>query len=107
MLRLSDPSTEPVRDWPVVVQIPQNGGKTTRAEFRADFIVLPTDELAEVEDDDLHRVITGWSGVAEEDGKTEIPFSADNLRRLLRIPYVRVGLLAAYRNCLAGHRAKN
>lgn len=106
MFKLSDPSTDPIRDWPVEIYKPLDGGKTQRHTFRADFLVLPLDELSQVEDDDLSRVIVGWSGVADHEG-TEIPYSPEALQKLLRISYVRVGLLAAYRNCLAGYRVKN
>lgn len=105
MFKLSE-STDPITDWPVEVNKPVSGGKVQRHTFKADFLVLPVDELAEVADEDLHKVIVGWSGVADHEGN-ELPYSVENLQRLLRISYVRVGLLAAYRNCLAGFRGKN
>lgn len=93
--------------WPVTVSIPQDGGKTTKATFKADFEVLGQDELLDITNegkDVLERVLTGWEGVADENG-AEIPFNAEAKAQLLQIQYVRQALYAAYGELQNGRAA--
>lgn len=104
--------------WPVIWEMPVDGGKTETAKFEAQFRLVDLGELrtllfdieqAENSDTDyidrcreiVSRFTLNWRGIADADGK-EMEFSAANLTGLLSIPIVFSAILAAYRNCLAG-----
>lgn len=107
-------------DWPVVVEMPVDGGKHEKREFTARFRVVPTDEAEEVlggqgvamlpdreqVEDFLRRVLVGWRDVSAE-GSGDLPFSDENLARMIRVPYVRRALYEAYGQSIAGRREKN
>lgn len=87
-------------EWPVNVEVPQDGGRTTKHSFSAVFRVLPQEEitsLAENNEDPvfLSEVLIGWSGVADESG-TPIEYSDEMKAKLLSIPYVRRAVLVAF-----------
>ena len=84
--------------WPVTVNIPQDGGKTTKATFTGEFEVLDQDEMFEVTaegGDMLERALVGWKGYTDHEG-SEIPFSDEARKKLFVINYVRVALFTAY-----------
>ena len=103
------PKGVPIK-WPVKVNIPRDGGKVTSTTFYALFLVLDQDELEEASNgSDLQfaqAVIKGWDGVGDELGD-ELPFTAENLERLVKISYFREGLRFAYFDCINGRAAKN
>lgn len=95
---------------PVKVVLPVDGGQR-EAGFTAKFRALTRSEQAaydigtpEGTDDFLASVVTGWEGLADEDGEP-FEFSALNLRQLLDLGYVRVGLTKAYFEATSGIRA--
>lgn len=96
--------------WPVAVNIPRDGGKTTKATFNAEFNLLPQDELDTIlrdggNDQDIGcAVLTGWDGVAGDDG-APLSFSDEARDYLLKITYVRSAILAAYFQCASGREA--
>lgn len=99
-------------EWPVTVHIPQDGGKTTKATFTAEFEVL---EQAQIDDivmgrdpehtDLLAAALIGWKGVADEAG-AELPFTPEHKRALLEITYVRTALFAAHAQLHRGEAAR-
>lgn len=95
--------------WPVEVQIPQDGGKVTRARFSATFEILSTEEYEEIVNaggDVLKRTLIGWGDdLLDEAGEAPVAFSEEAKATLLRISYVRVGLLGAYLQASAGREA--
>jgi len=95
--------------WPVTVNIPRDGGRTTKATFNAEFKLLEQDELDAVMESGGDRdvgaaVLTGWDGVADENGTTT-PFSEEARADLLKIPYVRTAIIGAYFQCASGREA--
>lgn len=98
--------------WPVTVNIPRDGGRTTKAEFTAHFELLPQTEFREIyeqenaSDEDLvRRVLTGWDGVADADGQP-IEYNEDAREMMIRIPYVRAAMVSAYLECSHGKAAR-
>ena len=105
--------------WPVTVAVPADGGPQaveiqiryrllTRSELRALAGAIAeaqgdTDALLGTLDARLAERITGWEGIAGEDGQP-LPFTADTLAALLDQPYLREaierGLYAASRGAL-------
>lgn len=96
--------------WPVTVQIPQDEGKVQKAEFDAEFEILPQKEhdelMAERPDALLDRVLVGWRRVKDEDGNQDIAFSPEKKAELLGISYVRMALLNAYYEAAGGRKAQ-
>jgi hypothetical protein len=103
--------------WPVVVNIPVDGGAVRKHSFEARFKLLDTaqakaameehpaagdDEAPEA--DFLHQVLTGWDKVSDESG-APLPFNAENKATLLRITYVRTALFDAYFQASTGNAA--
>lgn len=101
---------KPSITWPVTVQIPRDGGKTTKATFEAEFRLLDQDEFDRVyseggtDRDLLARVLVGWSGV-QDDAGGEMTFSDEARATLAAIPYVRQALVTAYLQCATGREA--
>lgn len=97
--------------WPVTVNIPQDGGHTRKNIFNAQFELLAQDDFAAIyreeggnDEDLLRRVLIGWSEVGDPDGNP-IEFDKDARELLIRIPYVRTALVAAYIECSSGKAA--
>jgi len=101
--------------WPVEVKLPTDGGGWTKETFDAQLRRLPQsrlDELrskgeaSEVSDSEICReIVVGWSGVT--DGEDQVPFSPENLSRLLDIPGVAHAIVMAWIESLSGSRRKN
>lgn len=101
-------------NWPVVVNIPLDGGKTRPERFAAQYTLLSQDEQAEVleqlskddaPDDLLERVLCGWDESVKDESGAPLPFTAQNKAAMLAIPYVRVALLRAYVQASTGNAA--
>lgn len=97
--------------WPVTINIPRDGGDVTKAKCTVHFELIPSDEFNAIYDnggndeDLLHRVVKGWgSDVADEDGNPLV-FNEENLDKLLRISYARVGFVQGYMECSSGKAA--
>ena len=109
MFKLVQPETV---TWPVHVRIPADGGKTLKATFDAEFVLLNQDAidatLADAGDDVefICNVVVGWSGVQDEEGN-ELPFSHDACRRMAKIPYVRRAMMKAFWDATLGAVEKN
>lgn len=98
--------------WPVVVELPADGGKTVKHTFDAEFKRLGKAELKDIyasltdesADDVIRRVLVGWSGV--NDGADAVPFSDAALAQLLDIPTVSGAILKAYSTAVSGEAAR-
>ena len=94
-------ATETTFTHPVKVMIPVDGGHEA-ADFRAKFLVLPSDrekdfDLATAEGSNgfLRAILVSADDVAGDDGEA-LPWS-DALRdRLLQVPFVRTALTRTY-----------
>ncbi|RMF66342.1 MAG: acyl-CoA dehydrogenase [Alphaproteobacteria bacterium] len=112
----------PVVKWPVIIPVPQDGGRIQRAKIWLHFEVVPLEELmqalpeidASLEDPETRRRIEDffaehvkdWEGVEDENGKP-VPFSDEDFRRLFRLGFAQAPIAQAYRACLEGRQAKN
>lgn len=93
--------------WPVTVEVPQDGGKTQKAEFEVEFEVLAQDQLEALPregKDMLAAVVIGWSGVQDEGGEP-IEYSEEAKAQLLGVTYVRAALFGAYQEVQVGRAA--
>lgn len=96
-------------DWPVTVNVPQDGGKTRPYTFTARFrvLTLPEQEEALKENPDLLDVVLiGWKEDLCDEAGAPIPFSAQAKAEILAEQYIRAGLFAAYNELLFGNAAR-
>lgn len=105
-------------DWPVEVRKPVgvDGKGRPRFEthrFTARFQALPLDEAASAMDGQepreplLERVLVGWGEDVQDEAGEPLPFTAENLKRLVRIGYVGAALTEAYFRAITGRVEKN
>ncbi len=105
-----------LKDWPVIINVPQDGGAVAKHEVRADFILLPQekiDEQIEASRDSngnadigiLNQVLRKLGGFQDASGRN-LEYSPDMQSRVLGIPYVRSALIGAYFEAAAGKKAK-
>lgn len=98
-------------DWPVHVQVPQDGGTTEEQVFEARFRLYEEPEVAEGETpppppEDAEFLRTVFVGLAGPDAPTGPDF--ERVRELmLRRTYVRLAIFRAYNRFQAGAPAKN
>jgi len=101
--------------WPITAGTPQDGGKTEKATFDAEFKRLTQTrveeirravDVGEIRDIDLAReALVGWSGVCS--GGEALPFSESARDRLLDLPGVASAVVAALLASLIGAKLKN
>lgn len=112
--------------WPVVWDVPVDGGKVEQAEIKMQFRLFDLDQLNtllatidKLEQDEaaivdqwlniVQRIASNWQGVVGDDDK-DLDFNPDNVRALLSIPGTFNAIFAGYRGFVAGlpeTRAKN
>lgn len=102
--------------WPVKVNIPRDGGKFTPTTFTGEFAALHQDEidkaLEEIRDGTLDvnfgaRVLIGWSaGQVQDSDGSELPYSDEAKDKLLRMSYVRNGVVEAFFDGVSGGAAR-
>lgn len=111
---LDETEAKTIKGWPVTINIPGDNGAVTKAEIKADFLLLPQSEVDDLiaaarngdEDADLLRkVLVGFSGVADAGGNP-IDFSEASRDRLLNISYARSALVQSYFKAAGGNRPK-
>ena len=113
MFDVAKASEEIVTAWPVIIDVPKSGGKSTRHKAHVDFQVFDQDKLDEMQllGDDiqfLKKVIVGWHD--KDFGQAGIPmeFNEENLEKVLKIAYVRMAMLREYQNVVGfGGKRKN
>ncbi len=105
-----------IKDWPVLINIPQDGGKVAKHEIRADFLLLPQADVEEqmeqsresdgnVDRDILRRVVRKLSDVADAEGKP-LDYTTELLERMINKSYVRSALISCYFDAANGRKAK-
>ena len=95
--------------WPVTVQVPGDGGRSSQHKIDVQYEVLPQTELDAIVGDTetfFERVVCDWKQVADEDGNT-LSCTAENKKTLFDVPYVRSAILAGYFDAAIGGRRKN
>lgn len=107
--------TSPTYTWPVVVELPTDGGKTEKATFDAEFKRLTQTRVEEIRDaarrgemgdaELVKEALVGWSGVVDEKGP--VPYSESARDQLLDIPTVAASIVLALMDSLSGIRRKN
>ena len=96
--------------WPVEVNIPRDGGHTTKATFNAQFRIIDQDEFSGIYDqkgtdrDLISRVCVGWDQTVCDESGEPIPFSEEALDSMVNIPYVRTAMVKAYLDCANGRK---
>lgn len=117
MFKLMDDEEEVIiKDWPVVLSMPQDGGAVQKHEIRADFLLLSQDEIdAQLEQsregegnadaDILRRVVKRLGGIADAEGKV-LDYTPDLLEKMLKRPYARSALISTYFEASAGKKGK-
>lgn len=101
--------------WPVTIELPADGGKTSKASFDVEFHrftqakvdeVKQAVERGEMRDTDLARdAMVGWSGIVDENGP--VPYSEAARDQLLDIPMVATAIVMALLGSIAGAKRKN
>lgn len=116
MFKLDENEETLIRNWPVIINVPQDGGTIKAQEINADFLLLPQEQIDEqltlaregdgnADIEILRRVVKGIGGVADSDGKA-IAYTPELLEKLLKKPYVRSALVNTYFEAAAGKKAK-
>ena len=116
MLKLDTSDETIIRNWPVIINVPQDGGTIAKHEITVDFMLLSQDRYSELLKDFeesgtepnvemLKRLVRGIKGVADESGNP-LEFSEELLARLTKKAYVRVALFNAYTDANTGNKAK-
>ncbi|MBL4801956.1 MAG: hypothetical protein JKY45_08680 [Emcibacter sp.] len=108
--------------WPITIQVPANGGKLIEQKFSFKWKILSTDEFDKrlpkamdfVNDEDdepwvkfWSDIITGWKDIKGERGDKALPFNNENLKGLIRVPYIQSVLRDTYVQCIMGRKVKN
>jgi len=117
MFKLDDNEETIIKNWPVLINVPQDGGAVQKHEITADFLLLPQDQLDDlmtasrdseggsVDVDILRRVVKRITGVADADGKA-LDYTAELLERLIKKAYIRSALVTTYFEAASGKKAK-
>lgn len=117
MFKLEDNDETVIKNWPVIISIPQDGGMVQKHEVSVDFLLLPQDQLTElmeasreseggsVDADILRRVVKRVTGVADADGKA-LDYTPELLERLIKKAFVRTAMVSTYFEASCGKKAK-
>lgn len=102
--------------YPVTLDIRDDKGRVKKEQFTARFKRLPQAELDELMDKAKNQEITdaelaatvlsGWDGIADEDGNA-IPFNDATRDQVLDVFPVRPSVIAAWFESLTGAKRKN
>lgn len=117
MFKLDDNDEIIIRNWPVIINVPQDGGGVQKHEITADYLMLPQDQLDDliassreseggnVDADIVRRVVKRLGGVADADGKA-LDYTPELLEKMVKKSYVRLALTSTYFEAAAGKKAK-
>lgn len=112
-----------VKNWPVPVSAPKDGGGATEQAMKADIKLMSTEQmLAEIKAEEsaiesvadaiayqksfVRKYVRGLDDIADTNGEA-IAYSADVLERVLDIPYARRALYEAVWDASRGAPTKN
>jgi hypothetical protein len=100
----------PIVWWPVVINVPINGGETSKHEVSLQFEILTEDEYDELavkgEKAILKRVIKAWKHIEDID-KKPLEFTVENVDMLLKKSFVHRSFVIGYLNAAVGAVVKN
>lgn len=112
MFKLDDNEETIIKNWPVIISIPQDGGGVQKQEISVDYLLLPQDQIDEIigaegySDGDLLRIVVRRvTGVGDADGKA-LDYTPELLGRLIRKQYVRAAMVTTYFEAASGKKAK-
>lgn len=101
--------------WPAEIPVPTNGGTVNKVRVNVQYLLLDMDRYNEVKHSDielLNTVVVGWDkdafGTESTDSgnskkkPTALEFNKENLTKLIKIGYVRTGLIQGYWQAQAG-----
>ncbi|WP_243033012.1 hypothetical protein [Vibrio cincinnatiensis] len=100
--------TRLVKAWPATVELPSDGGEIQKEKITLDLLILDTEENARLLRGDeaaLKKVIKGWSGIGNEDGKA-MEFNDENVSLLIKNQFFVIALLRAYQQASNGQAAE-
>lgn len=96
--------------WPVTVEFPVDGGHFETETFDAIFRRVGRAEFTKLADQGdvelVERVLEGWEGIKDEEGK-DIPYTKASLKDMLDDPYFARAIIKSYLESLEGAKAKN
>lgn len=102
--------------WPVIVELPIDGGKFKKENFDAEFKRVPQSRIKEivklVESDEMgdkelcKEVLVGWKGIQDNAGE-ELRFSETALDTILDIQGVAKCIVKAFFESISGVKIKN
>lgn len=102
-----------VKDWPVVIPVPQDGGRVMKYDAKVDFEIIsqPEHDALSVrggtDADLLNRVVVGWpGGQFQHEDETPLLFNEESKTQLFAISYVRQALVAAYLLAFTGREGQ-
>lgn len=94
----------------VIVEMIGKDGRKEKSDFMVDFKRCTVDQLEEIRSktsrEALQEVVTGWSGLLDEDG-LEVPFNQDTLAMVLTIAAAVHGMTDAFLNNAVSGKQKN
>lgn len=96
--------------WPVVIEVPADGGLVKRLEVEGHFRLYTDDDYANAlkrpAAELLDEALIDWRGISDETGK-ELEFSPENLVQLKRIRWAITGFVQGFINVHNGAGRKN
>lgn len=100
--------------WPVVIDVPRDDGtgETDPHQIQVRFQYLDVDEQQKLFDPKdksgakVRDFVKGWAHIQDDDGN-DLPFSPENLDKVMQVPYVAVAVNRAFFECQSGKREKN
>ena len=96
--------------WPVQINVPLDGGKSSSHEIQIKFEILEVDEyerLANLNEQALFvRVIKGWKDIETPQGNV-FEFSDQHLIEFLKKSFVRASIFSGYLQAARGAAVKN
>jgi hypothetical protein len=99
-------------EWPVTIQVPQDGGRVKKVTAQVEFEVIGQSEFDAIyqggggDAELMQRVVRGWPDGQFADERGELlPCTPENLARLMEIAYVRLAFATAYLQLAQGREA--
>ncbi|EJB8688038.1 TPA: hypothetical protein RQL14_004330 [Vibrio vulnificus] len=96
-----------VKNWPVDVVLPVDGGKVEKHPITIDLKILGTEEGYKILQGDVglfKETITGWSGISDTQGQS-LPFNEHHRDELLNNPFFALAAVKAYQQASNGFAA--
>ena len=102
-----------VKEWPVVIAVPQDGGRVMKQEAKVDFDIITQpeqDALYANGGNDvtlLQRVVKGWAdGQFQNEDESPLRYNEESMALLFAISYVRQAFVAAFYLAFTGREGQ-